>query len=339
MKKVFLLAALVVAFVVSSCTSNQIQLPKGLNEIVKDIDKDFKGYYSDEEDFMYQGVKVENNNIVFTVAISRDELNERTLKQWAKKKAKKEGYGRDMDKDDIKNYVIGKVFSEAIDDLDVDENELRSSLKKHKYNIIFRVAGLESDDKIETKLDYRELLDEDEGEYYPAVEDGAPVVAAQEYVKEKAEVVSSATHVCNHKAAPAIPAGYVDLGLPSGTLWKDHNEQGFYSYDQAMSAYGNNLPTKEQFEELMNICQCSWTVSGYKIEGPNGKTITLPADGYFYYADAYNPGGVGDVATGGYYWTSTPNGSDLAWYVYFRSDKEMITYSPRLRGRSIRLVR
>ncbi|HJJ45480.1 MAG TPA: hypothetical protein O0Y17_00165 [Methanocorpusculum sp.] len=48
----------------------------------------------------------------------------------------------------------------------------------------------------------------------------------------------------------ADPAGYVDLGLPSGTLWKDKNESGgFYTYDEAMKAFGNNLPTMEQFEE------------------------------------------------------------------------------------------
>ena len=42
------------------------------------------------------------------------------------------------------------------------------------------------------------------------------------------------------------PAGYVDLGLPSGTLWKDKNEEGgFYTYDQAVSKFGNKLPTKD----------------------------------------------------------------------------------------------
>ena len=49
-----------------------------------------------------------------------------------------------------------------------------------------------------------------------------------------------------------IPTGYVDLGLPSGTLWKGKNEGGWYTYEEAISMFGNLLPTKEQFEELIN---------------------------------------------------------------------------------------
>ena len=33
------------------------------------------------------------------------------------------------------------------------------------------------------------------------------------------------------------PTGYVDLGLPSGTLWKDKNENGFFTYDEAVSRF------------------------------------------------------------------------------------------------------
>ncbi len=43
---------------------------------------------------------------------------------------------------------------------------------------------------------------------------------------------------------------YVDLGLPSGTKWKSVNEagdeNGFYTYDEAIKAFGNKLPTKKQ---------------------------------------------------------------------------------------------
>ena len=31
-----------------------------------------------------------------------------------------------------------------------------------------------------------------------------------------------------------VPVGYVNLGLPSGTLWKLHNEAKFYTYEEAM---------------------------------------------------------------------------------------------------------
>ena len=54
------------------------------------------------------------------------------------------------------------------------------------------------------------------------------------------------------------PQDYVDLGLPSGTLWKAENEDcGLITYDQAVNFYRTSLPTKEQWEELKNFCL--WT--------------------------------------------------------------------------------
>lgn len=101
------------------------------------------------------------------------------------------------------------------------------------------------------------------------------------------------------------PSGYVNLGLPSGTKWNSTNETNpndeynFYKLDDAMS-FGDNLPTREQFEELKNLCSWTWTGNGYKIVGPNGKYINLPAAGF-------RPctGTVCDVGSIGYYWSST----------------------------------
>ena len=85
----------------------------------------------------------------------------------------------------------------------------------------------------------------------------------------------------------SILSDYVDLGLPSGTLWKNANEGGDnarYTYDEAVSRWGSKLPTKEQLVELKNKCRWKWTtrkgVKGYKVIGPNGKSIFLPATGY-----------------------------------------------------------
>ena len=60
-----------------------------------------------------------------------------------------------------------------------------------------------------------------------------------------------------------IQTEYVDLGLPSGTKWKTSNEttgyaRVFYSYDEAVSEFGNRLPTREQFEELRRYCSWEW---------------------------------------------------------------------------------
>lgn len=75
--------------------------------------------------------------------------------------------------------------------------------------------------------------------------------------------------------------GYVDLGLPSGTLWKNKNENGYYDYDQAVSSFGYSLPSRQQRDELFNECQWVWSGSGYRVIGPNGNEIYLPTnEGY-----------------------------------------------------------
>ena len=89
---------------------------------------------------------------------------------------------------------------------------------------------------------------------------------------------------------------YVDLGLPSGTLWstlnhdaRDAEDCGHYTYfdwDQALCAEDKNwrLPTNEQFHELFDECLRIWctTANGEKgvlLTGPNGNRIFLVAAG------------------------------------------------------------
>ena len=128
--------------------------------------------------------------------------------------------------------------------------------------------------------------------------------------------------------------GYTDLGLPSGTKWKNFNATGFYTYDEAVSQFGNRLPTKEQWEELKAECQWSWNGSGYKVTGPNGNSIVLPASGY-----RYCDGSVIKVGSNGYYWSSTPGGAGGTWYLNFSSGGVFVyRNSGRCYGRSVRLV-
>ena len=128
--------------------------------------------------------------------------------------------------------------------------------------------------------------------------------------------------------------GFVDLGLPSGTLWKDKNEEGgLFTYDQAISKFGNKLPSKEQFVELMNSCQWTWTGNGFKVLGPSGDFIVLPAAGLRYC-------GGSEVVKGtcGYYWSSTPFGLYNACYLNLCSDDVSMTSHSRCLEHSVRLV-
>lgn len=128
---------------------------------------------------------------------------------------------------------------------------------------------------------------------------------------------------------------YVDLGLPSGTLWKSKNEKGmYYTYDEAISQFGNKLPTREQFAELQAFCTWTWNGKGYVVKGDNGNFITLPAAGC---RDCN--GDVLRVGTFGYYWSSTPYGSDNAWFLYFYSSGVSMGDDDRCNGLSVRLVK
>ncbi len=133
----------------------------------------------------------------------------------------------------------------------------------------------------------------------------------------------------------AVPEGYVDLGLPSGTKWKDKNQGGgFYTYDEAVRAFGNSLPTKEQFEELKNFCEWTWTGNGYKVTGDNGNSIFLPASGY-----RWCNGDVDYVGSRGLYWSSTPDDLGDAWLLRINSGGvSIINLYDRCFGQSVRLV-
>ena len=135
-------------------------------------------------------------------------------------------------------------------------------------------------------------------------------------------------------SAMAQNSVWVDLGLPSGTLWKSTNEKGFYyTYDEAVSQFGDNLPSREHFEELIAFCTWEWNGKGYVVTGDNGNSIILHAAGY---RDC--DGVVGNVGTRGLYWSSTPNDSDYAWYLGFNSDGVGMYYYYRCGGLSVRLV-
>ena len=131
-----------------------------------------------------------------------------------------------------------------------------------------------------------------------------------------------------------VPRGYVDLGLPSGTLWKTEREVGLYTYAEAMSKFGKQLPTSEQIKELGTLCKWVWTDTGYKITGPSGKSIFLRAAGG---RDCSN--GKSGIDTHGYYWSSDPYDANNALFIYFTSGGVEIGYAERCYGFCVYLVR
>ena len=99
---------------------------------------------------------------------------------------------------------------------------------------------------------------------------------------------------------------FVDLGLPSGTLWaKDYvkNNKGIL-YLPYQEAEKFQLPTEELWNELHETCM--W--KGYRIEGifidrfvclgPNGNSIEFHTEGYKEYEVEKNPSHSDDV----YFW-------------------------------------
>ncbi|MCD8304571.1 MAG: protein kinase [Prevotellaceae bacterium] len=128
----------------------------------------------------------------------------------------------------------------------------------------------------------------------------------------------------------------------SATYEKSIGEiSGNASYDAARANWGSSwrLPTASEIDELINKCQRTWTTmgghAGYKVTGPNGNSIFLPAAGWRYGTSLYYAGEYG------YYWSATPYGSDTqdAYYLYFSSgDFYRSNGYRRYDGQSVRAV-
>ena len=111
-------------------------------------------------------------------------------------------------------------------------------------------------------------------------------------------------------------------------------------YDAARAEWGATwrIPTKEEMEELRDNCYWEWTtiddVIGYKITGPNGNSIFMPAGGFLLGTTPYFP------QQYGYYWTSFP-GTDNdfgAFCLYFGLDSYDVAWYFRHTGLPVRAV-
>ncbi len=113
---------------------------------------------------------------------------------------------------------------------------------------------------------------------------------------------------------------------------------GKSQYDAARAKWGGTwrLPTKAELEELKNKCIWKWTtqngVKGYKVTGPNGNSIFLPAAGFRYVSSLIYAGEYG------LYWSSTPYESYNAYYLGFDSSNQGVDWNTRDSGQSVRPV-
>ncbi|MBO7256936.1 MAG: DUF1566 domain-containing protein, partial [Bacteroidales bacterium] len=115
---------------------------------------------------------------------------------------------------------------------------------------------------------------------------------------------------------------------------------GNAAYDVARAKWGGSwrLPTKKELEELESKCTWEWTIQngkeGYKVTGPNGNSIFLPAAGFRYESSLYCVGECGS------YWSSTPyeSSDDYAYSLDFSSFYHDVAWFDRLQGRSVRPV-
>lgn len=72
------------------------------------------------------------------------------------------------------------------------------------------------------------------------------------------------------------------------------------------------MPTREDLQELLTQCTWTWTaqndVNGYKVTGPNGNSIFLPAAGSLDNGWG-DPNGVYRAGEAGWYWSSSSSSS------------------------------
>lgn len=169
----------------------------------------------------------------------------------------------------------------------------------------------------------------------------------EQQLQSEREAHQVAEHQAEHarleaaRNAELLRNGYVNLGLSSGTLWKNSNEGGdnvLYTYDEARRKFGEKLPTIQQLQELKN--KCTWSRSGNncKIIGPNGNHIILPAAGLRgCHGDLAGMGKIGS------YWSSSLGASGCPWQIYFCFDSSNIVEvrvfsDDECHGYSVRLV-
>ena len=112
------------------------------------------------------------------------------------------------------------------------------------------------------------------------------------------------------------------------------------SDDAATVNWGNSwrMPTYKEQVELSDKCTWTWTtrngVKGYKVVGPNGNSIFLPAAG------SQDDSSVTGAGSFGYYWSASLRERIpfIAWFIHSTSDYRGSNNGDRYYGLSVRAV-
>lgn len=115
---------------------------------------------------------------------------------------------------------------------------------------------------------------------------------------------------------------------------------GDTNYDAAAVRWGETwrIPTREEMEELRDECSWIWSIHdnvlGYKVVGPNGNQIFLPASGFVFVTTPYF------YQQYGYYWTSVSGSENYmgAFSLCFGNESVDVAWYFRYAGLTIRPV-
>lgn len=171
MKKLFYYVAIMAALVLTSCSNGMGKLPDDLRALIEKIDKDFDENSKGDEECEYKGVKVEDHDIIFTLQFTEKYLNGKTLQE----KTKENGFDS---KRMTRQLRSGWLFIGV-----VDTDELIKLLCKYEYNLVFRGIGKNSDDIVDSRISYKDLM-EDEKEEYDAEQEKTEMVCSHDDSEE-----------------------------------------------------------------------------------------------------------------------------------------------------------
>ena len=141
---------------------------------------------------------------------------------------------------------------------------------------------------------------------------------------------------------------FVDMGLPSGTLWADRaigakqpNDYGeYFRHDEIGEETLNEMPTFEEIRELIE--NCTWeeynmngTIGTLATSKNNGNTLFFPYSGL---QNGFCPGYAGSI---GYFWSASiyPNDISFAYYFYVLSGGAGSSYLDRYYAFPIRKIK